>query len=76
MTQAGGQGDEDFVTIIGSDVAQIIGAFQAQGLAEQEFSILHKIGRHRFTIVGEDGSSPMFEGRSLVAATFARRPRG
>jgi len=75
MSHKHSQCGEDFVTIIASNPAQITSAFQAQGLAEQDFSILHKIGRHRFTIVSDDGSEQMFEGRSLVAATYARRPR-
>ena len=68
--------DEEFVTIIGSDMEQITSAFQAQGLAEQHYAIVHRIGRHRFTIVNENGSNLMFEGRPLVAATYARRPQG
>lgn len=67
-----GDGDE-FITIIGASMADIAGAVSAQGLASREFAILHKIERHRFTIVKDGQTQSMFEGQPLLAATFARR---
>lgn len=64
--------DDEFVTIIGSDMAQITQAFRAQGLSAREFSIVHRAGRHRFTVAGAEGSSEMFEGQPLMAATYRR----
>ena len=64
--------DDEFITIIGSDMSQITRAFREQGLSEQDFSMVHRAGRHRFTLVREGGSEDLFEGDTLVAATFAR----
>lgn len=62
----------DFVTIIGSDMADISRQFQAQGLSDA-YSIVHRIGSHRFTMVAEGVAEQLFDGRRLIAATFARR---
>ena len=64
---------DDFITIIGATMAEITGAFREQGLAERQFTIVHRTGRHRFTRVTDGTSEPMFEGEPLIAATFARR---
>jgi len=66
---------DDFITIIAATMAEITDAFRAQGLAEREFAIVHRTGRHRFTRVNDGASEQMFEGEPLIAATFARRPR-
>ena len=63
----------DFVTIIGGDMAEITRQFQLQGLAEANYSIVHRIGSHRFTMVDEGIAEPLFAGRRMIAATFARR---
>ncbi len=67
---------DEFITIIGASMAEINAEFRAQGLADQEFSIVHRIGRHRFTRVNGEGSEPMFEGQPMIAATFTRAQRG
>jgi hypothetical protein len=64
---------DEFVTIIGRDFTEIANEFRAQGLAAQEFSIVHRIGRTRFTRVDGDKSETMFDGEQLIAATFQRR---
>ena len=63
----------DYVTIIGGDMAEITRQFQAQGLSGSDYAIVHRIGSHRFTMVDGDVAEPLFEGRRLIAATFARR---
>ena len=63
---------DEFITIIGASMAEINAEFRAQGLADREFSIVHKIGRHRFTRVNSGGAEHMFEGQPMIAATFAR----
>lgn len=65
--------DDEFVTIVGTDIAEITREFHAQGLSEKNFSIIHRVGHHRFTMAGSEGSESMFGGRALMAATFARR---
>ena len=64
---------DEFVTIVGTDLAEITREFHAQGLSEQDYTIIHRVGRHRFTLAGRESSQAMFEGKSLMAATFARR---
>jgi hypothetical protein len=64
---------DEFITIIGSDMTEIANEFRAQGLAEQDYAIVHRAGRHRFTrVIGEKGEA-MFGGTPLIAATFRRR---
>lgn len=65
--------DDDFITIVGTDIAEITREFHAQGLSERQFSIVNRVGRHRFTMAGSDSSEAMFRGKPLMAATFARR---
>jgi hypothetical protein len=64
--------EQEFITIIGTDIAQINREFQAQGLSDRDYAIVNRVGQHRFTWAGGDGSQPMFDGKSYVAATFAR----
>ncbi len=65
--------DSEFITIIGADMGEINRSFQAQGLAARQFAIVHRTGRHCFTMAGAEESGPMFNGRPLIAATYARR---
>jgi hypothetical protein len=67
---------DEFVTIIGVDMTEITNEFRAQGLAEQHFVIVHKIGRHRFTRVDGQTVEAMFDGQSLMAATFKKCRQG
>ena len=66
--------EQEFVTIIAPSIAEVMNAFRQQGLAEQDYSIVHRAGRHQFTLVsGFDKSRDLFEGETMTAATFARR---
>jgi len=65
--------NDEFITIVGTDIAEITREFHAQGLSEQDFTIVHRIGRHHFTMAGGERSRAMFGGEPLMAATFARR---
>ncbi|MBX3539276.1 MAG: hypothetical protein KF735_16655 [Chelatococcus sp.] len=68
--------ETEFVTIIGSDMTEIHRTFQEQGLSGRQFAIVHRAGRHSFTMANADGGQPMFGGQQLIAATFARRAAG
>jgi hypothetical protein len=73
MRHANTPGEEEFVTIIGRNADEISRAFRAEGLAERQFSIVHRMGRHRFALAeGEDARS-IFDGETLLAATYVRR---
>lgn len=66
--------EQEFVTIIAPSIAEVMNAFRTQGLAEQDYSIVHRAGRHQFTLVsGFEQSEALFEGETMTAATFARR---
>ncbi|TSJ62163.1 hypothetical protein FO470_11395 [Starkeya sp. 3C] len=68
-------GSEEFVTIVGGTAEEISRAFREQGLAEQDYAVVHRIGRHRFALpTGQDLLS-LLDGRQLVAATYTRRAR-
>ncbi len=68
-------GSEEFVTIVGGTAEEISQTFREQGLAEQDFTIVHRIGRHRLALpTGQDLLS-LLDGRQLVAATYTRRGR-
>ncbi len=63
---------DEFVTLIGASMEEIYAAYRAQGL-ERDFSIVHRVGRHRFTKVNGDAPEAMFDGQPMIAATFWRR---
>lgn len=63
-------GEEDFITIIAPSMAEVMAGFAAQGLAKRQYAIVHRGGRHSFTLAGGE---TLFEGAQMVAATFARR---
>lgn len=73
MQQAQGY-NEDFITIIAPTLAEVMDAFRMRGLAEKHYAIIHRAGRHSFTVVdGDHQAKSLFDGASMIAATFARR---
>ncbi|WP_371345355.1 hypothetical protein [Ancylobacter sp. IITR112] len=72
-------GEEEFITIIGGDAEEIGQVFRDQGLAAKDFTIVHRIGRHRIAMApGQDDMSALVGallGGRLVAATYTRRSR-
>lgn len=62
--------NEDFITIIAPSMAEVMASFKSQGLAERDYAIVHRGGRHSFTMAG---GQKLFDGVQMVAATFARR---
>ncbi len=63
---------EDFITIIAPSMAEVMDSFRAQGLAAKHYTIIHRAGRHSFTMAGEGAAHVLFEGLPMVAATFMR----
>lgn len=72
-------GEEEFITIIGGDAEEIGQVFRDQGLAAKDFTIVHRIGRHRIAMApGQDDMNALVGallGGRLVAATYTRRAR-
>ncbi|WP_137150422.1 hypothetical protein [Devosia sp. FKR38] len=64
---------EEYLTIIAPTASQAMAQFKAQGLDTQGYAITGKIGRHQFSLVGEEGSTSLFAGDGLIAATFSRK---
>lgn len=60
---------EEFITLIGADMDEIHAAYQAQGLAERHYYIVQPAGRHRFA----RADCEVFDGRTMIAATFRRQ---
>ena len=65
---------EEFITIIAPSMAEVMASFRAQGLAAKDYAIVHRAGRHSFTVAdGDNVATTLFDGALMVAATFARR---
>ena len=67
---------EEYLTIIAPNASAAMAQFKAQDLAAQGYAIAGKIGRHQFSLVGAEGSTALFSGEGLIAATFSRRVAG
>ncbi|MCJ8144559.1 hypothetical protein [Ancylobacter gelatini] len=68
-------GDEEFVTIVGGTAEEISRTFREQGLAAQDYTIVHRIGRHRLAMPEGSDLASLLAGGQLVAATYTRRGR-
>jgi hypothetical protein len=67
---------EEYLTIIAPTAGEAMAQFKARGLGEQGYAISGKIGRHQFSLVGGEGSTELFAGNGMIAATFSRRVMG
>ena len=67
---------EEYLTIIAPTASEAMAQFKARGLDVQGYAISGKIGRHQFSLVGGDGSTELFSGGGMIAATFSRRVAG
>jgi hypothetical protein len=64
---------EEYVTIIAPTIGDVMKQFQARGLDVLGYAIMGRIGRHRFAFAQDDQSKEMFEGETMLAATFMRQ---
>lgn len=64
---------EEYLTIIAPTAAEAMAQFKARGLDAQGYLIAGKIGRHQFSLVGSGGSTDLFSGTGMIAATFSRK---
>ncbi|MBU1304777.1 MAG: hypothetical protein KKF33_04560 [Alphaproteobacteria bacterium] len=67
---------EEYLTIMAPTAAQAMAQFKAQDLGSQGYAIAGKIGRHQFSMVGDDGSTATVSGSGMIAATFSRKVLG
>ena len=67
---------EEYLTIIAPTAGEAMAQFQARHLDEQGYAIAGKIGRHQFSLVGGEGSTELFAGNGMIAATFSRKVAG
>lgn len=78
MTEIFGRNDqhqtrEEYLTIVAGSVREAMGQFRKRGLGAKGYALVGKVDRHRFELVsGGDESAPMFDGTSMVAATYRR----
>ena len=67
---------EEYLTIIAPTAGEAMAQFKARGLDVQGYAIAGKIGRHQFSLVGGEGSTELFAGNGMIAATFSRKVMG
>ena len=67
---------EEYLTIIAPTAIEAMAQFKARGLDTQGYAIAGKIGRHQFSLVGGEGSTELFSGNGMIAATFSRKVMG
>jgi len=67
---------EEYLTIIAATAGEAMAQFKARGLDAQGYAIAGKIGRHQFSLVGGAGSTELFAGNGMIAATFSRKVAG
>ena len=63
---------EEYVTIIGPNMADVMRQFRAQHLDEEGYAITGRIDRHRFEMADATGVHDLFDGAPMLAATFVR----
>jgi len=67
---------EEYLTIIAPTAIEAMAHFKSRGLDTQGYAIAGKIGRHRFALLGGEGSTELFAGNGMIAATFSRTVMG
>lgn len=73
MTNEQGRKLDEYVTIIGPSMHEVMRQFHDQGLDAKGFAITGRIDRHRFEMADADGVHHLFGGEPMLAATFMRR---
>ena len=63
---------DEFVTIIARTIEDAMRQYRAQGLDRDGYTIAHKVGRHRFSMVDGGTAGDLFAGENMLAATFVR----
>lgn len=68
----GQMGTEEFVTIIGPSMVEVMRQFKARGLDQMGFAIAGRVGRHQFAFSEDGTATDLFGGERMLAATFSR----
>lgn len=63
---------DEYITIIAPTFTAVMQRFQESDLAAQGYSIAGPVGRHHFSYAGKSGSTDLFDGARMIAATFFR----
>jgi hypothetical protein len=63
---------EDYVTIIGPTMTEVMRQFRERHLGEIGYAITGRVERHRFSMADASGAHDLFEGVPMLAATFRR----
>lgn len=64
---------EEYITIIAPTATAAMAQFKARGLDREGYAIAGRIGRHQFTLVGDEVCHELFSGAGMIAATFSRK---
>lgn len=65
-------GPEEFLTIIAPTLSDVMQQYKSRGLSAAGYAITGQAGRHQFSMAGPAGSTELFDGTPMVAATFRR----
>lgn len=63
---------EEFITIIGPTLGEVMRQYKDRGLAAAGYAITGQAGRHQFAVAGSGETAELFDGTPMVAATFRR----
>lgn len=66
-------GPEEYVTIIGPNMTEVMRQFHDCGLNTKGYAIAGRVTRHRFAMADATGAHDLFGGTPMLAATFVRR---
>lgn len=64
---------EEYVTIIAPTIVEVMKQFQARGLDVLGYAIMGRVARHQFAFAQNDDAQEMFNGETMLAATFMRQ---
>jgi hypothetical protein len=64
---------DDYISIMGNSVDEVMKAFQTKRLSEQSYAILSPIARHRYVVAGGTSLEETLNAQEFFTAVFARR---
>jgi len=64
---------EEYITIIAPSVREAMRQFKERGLDALGYAIVGQVVRQQFSLVGLNETKDMFEGNTMVSATWKRK---
>lgn len=63
---------EEFVTIVGRRIEDVMATSRHLGLTERNFIIVNRVATHTFALADGGTGGLLFDGEAMAAATFVR----